>query len=155
MNRILLVDDHIGDISWLVDLLEARGYEVEQVTNEEAARRVLEGVKERLAEGQTAGYGLAVVDIMVSIKDIMDLVDLDEKFYEQSKDTGVRLCRYARDELEISADDLPIVCISARADQEEFKPQLDQLGIPLFSRTPQNPEESIRSYIEDNPPRIE
>ncbi len=155
MSRVLLVDDHIGDISWLVDLLEARGYVIDQVTNEEAARSVLEGAKERLDEGGATDYELAVIDIMVSIKDIMDLVDLDDNFYEQSKDTGVRLCRYARDELGISQEDLPIVCISARADQDEFKPQLDQLGIPLFSRTPQSPEESIRNYVEGNLPRIE
>ena len=35
-SEILLVDDHIGDISWLVDFLEAHGYVVDQVTNEEA-----------------------------------------------------------------------------------------------------------------------
>ncbi len=148
-NGILLVDDHIGDISWLVDLLEARGYEVDQVTNEDAARRRLEGVKESLEKGR-ATYVLAIVDIMVSTRDIMDLVKLTEEFYAESKDTGIRLCQYARDELKISAEHLPIVCISARADLENFKPQLDRLRISLFSRTPQTSGESIRDYLEEN-----
>lgn len=141
--KVLLVDDHIGDIRWLIDFLEWRGYEVDQITNEEAARRQLEAVKEG-----SSSYALAIIDIMVSIKDIMDLVEPNERFYEQSRDTGIRLCHYARKELGLSAERLPIVCISAR-DDDEVKRSLEELDVPLFSRTPQAVEDSIREYITD------
>ena len=146
-EQILLVDDHIGDVTWLVDFLEHHGYEVVQVTNEKDAREKLEEVE----KGQ-ATYVLAIIDIMVSIRDIMDLVDLDEKFYEESRETGIRLCAYAREELKIKPEVLPIVCISARSDHEEIQKPLRQLGIRLFSRVPQSREESIREYLKEKLP---
>ncbi len=151
--RVLLVDDHIGDVTWLVDFLEDRGYNVDQVTNEEAARRKLEAVKAAVKAGQET-YVLAIIDIMVSIKDIMDLVNLDEKFFEESRETGIRLCAYAREELALEPDDLPIVCISARSDHEEIRKPLGQLGIRLFSRVPQSREESIREYLKERLPKM-
>ena len=147
--RILLVDDHIGDVTWLVDFLEARGYEVDQVANEEAARHKLEAVK----DGRES-YALAIIDIMVSIKDIMDLVNLDEKFFEESRETGIRLCAYARKDLKLDAGDLLIVCISARSDHEEIQKSLLELGIRLFSRVPQTRDESIREYLKETLPKI-
>ena len=152
-NRVLLVDDHVGDITWLIDFLEARGYEVDQVTNEMAARRKLKRIKEDLAKNLRT-YELAIIDIMVSTRDIMELVALTNDFYEKSKETGIRLCQYARDDLKISAKRLPIVCISARPDTDDFQPKLEELGIRLFSRTPQTAEESIRDYLERALPSI-
>ena len=147
--RVLLVDDHIGDITWLVDLLESRGYEVDNVTDEETARGRLEAVK----EGR-ASYALAVIDIMVSIQDIRKLAALDEEFFRESKRTGIRLCELARRRLRLSESDLPIVCISARSDHEEIIKPLDELGVRVFSRVPQSREDSIRGYLEQKLPRV-
>lgn len=148
-DRVLIIDDHIGDITWLVDYLEDRGYGVDQDTNEVAARQRLALIK----EGKAA-YTLAIIDIMVSIMDIMEIVELDDDFYEESRNTGLRLCQYARNELGIHEKTLPIVCISAAADREDIKAGLDELKIRLFSRVPQAPEESIREYLERELPRI-
>ncbi|MCP4545782.1 MAG: response regulator [bacterium] len=143
--EVLIVDDNPGDISWLIDLVEWRGYLIDQVGNERAARGKLEAVQERRAE-----YALAIVDIMVSIEDIMDIADFNDSFYEQSKDTGVRLCRYARQELGISAEKLPIVCISAR-DDEGLKESLAELGIPLFGRS----DRAIRDFLKERLPKLD
>lgn len=145
LGKVLLIDDHVGDISWLIDFLEARGYQVDQETNEVDARAKLESVK----EGESA-YNLAIIDIMVSIMDIMDLVDLDDDYFEKSRETGLRLCRYARKELGISEVQLPIVCISAATDREEIQKGLEELGVPLYSRVPQAPENSIRNFLEQH-----
>ncbi len=129
-NKILLVDDSIGDITWVLDLVEDLGYSVDHATNEESARHKL-----GLVAKEKQSYVLAIIDIMVSVKDIMDLVKLDKRFYEESRDTGIRLCRYARKELEISHEDLPIVCMSARSDDTNVVQALDELGICIFGRT--------------------
>ena len=147
---VLLVDDHVDDISWLVDLLAFRGYGVHVEANEKDARRQLRAVK----NGETA-FCLAVIDIMVSIRDIMDLADLNEEFYKSSRETGVRLCQYAREELQISSEDLPIACISARSDHDHIQRLLKRLEIPLFSRVPQSREESLREFVKDTLPKIE
>ncbi len=149
-SKILVVDDRIGDITWLLDLVESLGYSVDQATNEESARRRIKLV----AEHQVS-YVLAIIDIMVSVKDIMDLVKLDRGFYEESRNTGIRLCRYAREELKISDETLPIVCISARSDDADIVQTLDELGICIFGRTPQGTGRSIREYLKERLPRIE
>lgn len=139
---VLVVDDQIGDLRWLLDLIRNRGHNVVVATNEEAARRKLEEVKEG-----TATYKLAVIDVMVAIKDLMDLATLDEQFFESSRDTGIRLCQYAREELRLSNKVLPIACLTVR-DDDEVKSAMSRLKIPLFNRAPYNPSESIRDFIE-------
>ncbi|MCP4545533.1 MAG: response regulator [bacterium] len=143
-NRVLVVEDQAGDIKWLFDIITFRGYEVDLATNEEAARKLLLAVK----KGKK-GYALAIFDVMVAIKDIMELVDVDDRFYKESRNTGVRLCEYARRELRISYEKLPIVCLSARDDQE-LKRALANLGIKLFDRIPKSGSASIREYLEKN-----
>lgn len=153
-NRILLVEDRIGDIKWLIEYLEKRGYEIDQVVNERAARLKLDELQKALTEGKSP-YCLAIVDIMVPIMDIMDLVDLEDDFYEDSATTGIRLCRYAREELKISEEELPIVCLSSRSEEEEIRKELREIGIvDVFSRVPQSGEENIRAYIGRKLPKI-
>ena len=148
--QVLLVDDHLGDISWLIDLLEHRGYQVHTETNEKSAREQFKAV-----ERGDVSFRLAVIDIMVSIRDITDLADLNEEFYKSSRESGVRLRIYARQELGLTAEELPIVCVSARADLEHTRRILQELGIPLFSRVPQSPEESLREFVKGKLPKIE
>ena len=145
--KILLVDDHLGDILPLIQRLEWLGYSIDHFTNEEAARGALETVS-----AGAATYALAIIDIMVSTKDIMDLVDLDDAFFGNSQDTGIRLCEYARGELGISVEQLPIICISAR-DDDDVKNALGVLGIPLYGRIPK-PGDSIFDYLDANLPKI-
>lgn len=145
---VLIVDDQIGDIGWLIDLIQSLGYLMVLATNEEAARKHLQEVK----QGK-ASYALAVVDVMVAIKDLVDLMSLDDKFFEDSRDTGIRLCRYARRELGLSPKELPIVCITVRDDQE-VRTAMKDLGIRLFNRAPYGQEDSIRDYVEANLPAV-
>lgn len=145
---VLIVDDQIGDIGWLIDLIQGRGYVVVLATNEAAARKQLLEVK----QGK-ASHALAVVDVMVAVMDLMDLMSLDEKFFEDSRDTGIRLCRYARQDLGLSAEQLPIICITVRDDQE-VRTAMKELGIRLFNRAPYGQEDSIREYIETSLPAV-
>ena len=146
--RVLIVDDQVGDIRWLIDLVQSRGYGVDLATNEAAAQKKLNTVK-----GGQATYALAIIDIMVAVKDLMDLLTLDDKFFEASKDTGIRLCRYAREDLDLSVEVLPIVCISVR-DDPDVKKALRELGIRLFNRAPYGQEESIREFVEKHLPIV-
>jgi CheY-like chemotaxis protein len=140
-RKVLLVDDQPGDILWLLHLLEERGLAIDLVTTEEAARKTLDAV----ASGEKI-YELAILDIMVPTKDILELVDLDQDFYESSLDAGVRLCHHARQELGLTAEILPIVSISARNDEHLIR-RLEKFGVPLFSRRPRDTSESLRDFI--------
>ncbi len=144
-SKVLIVDDNPGDITWLLDFVEWRGYEVDQVGNEETARGKLEAVQE-----QRAAYALAILDVMVSVKDIMDIVDFDDSLYAESMDAGVRLCRYARQDLGISEEQLPMICISAR-DDEGLKEALAELGIRLFGRA----DRAVRDFLREKLPKLD
>ncbi len=146
--KVLLVDDQLRDIRPLIDLIESLGYSIDHFADEEAARGALEAVH----RGREA-YALALIDVMISTKDIMKLVELDAAFFEDSQNTGIRLCDYARRELGISFGQLPIVCISGRND-DEVKNALAALGIPLFSRVPMPGDESIVDCLRVKLPRI-
>lgn len=145
--RVLLVEDNLRDIRPLIQRVEWLGYGIDHFASEEAARRALEKV-----DAGTVSYALAIIDVMVPTKDIMDLVDLDASFFEDSQDTGIRLCEYAREELGISGDQLPIVCISSRND-DAVKKTLGALGILLFSRVPK-PGDSVYDYLDAKLPRV-
>lgn len=147
-KRVFIVDDRIGDLAWLLDLIRGRGYEVILTTNEQAARKRLQAVQ----KGEES-YVLAIVDVMVATHDLLELVALDEKFFKDSRNTGIRLCEYARKELGISPEVLPIVCLTARED-EAVKTAMHELGIRLFHRAPPSPEESIRGFIEERLPPL-
>ncbi len=145
MNRILIVDDQPGDLLWLLDILRVRGYEYTLATNEKDARVELQSVKDG-----SASYALAIIDVGVATLPIEDLFlqDLDERFFEDSRDTGIRLCRYARRELGLSAKDLLMACLTVR-DDDDVKEAMKELGIPLFNRAPNTAEESIRLFLEE------
>jgi DNA-binding response OmpR family regulator len=145
-KRVFIVDDRISDLIWLLDLIRRRGYEVILATNEQAARKRLEAVQ----RGEER-YVLAIIDVMVATHDLLELVALDEKFFKDSRNTGIRLCTDARKEFGISPEVLPIVCLTARED-EEVKTAMRDLGIPLFHRAPHSPEESIRGFVEEHLP---
>lgn len=147
-SRVLIVDDQIGDLQWLVDVIRKRGYEVTLATNEEDARAELDAV----ARGEVK-YRLAIFDVMVATKDLMTLLgdgDLDERFFEDSRDTGIRLARYARRELKLRANQLRIASLSVRED-EDLKESMKELGVPLFNRAAGR-SESIRPYLEKHLP---
>lgn len=146
--RVLLVDDHLGDIRPVIHHLEWLGYAIEHVANKEAAQRVLESVAEGKAE-----FALAIIDIMVSTRDISDLADIDASFLADSQNTGLRLCEYAREELSIPEEQLRIVCLSARSD-DDAKDTLHGLGISLYGRVPK-PDWSILDYIDAHLSKIE
>ncbi|HSS48567.1 MAG TPA: response regulator [Thermoanaerobaculia bacterium] len=148
--RVLIVEDQVGDLYWLLDLIRSRGYEVVVATNEAAARERLRAVKEG-----TDSFRLAIVDVMVAIKDLKDLSNLDEQFFEDSRQTGIRLCHLARDkdQLGLTFEQLPIVCLTVR-DDEEVREAMKTLGIPLYNKAPHTPSESIREFIEVQLPNL-
>lgn len=139
---VLVVDDQIGDLFWLLNLIRNRGHDVVVATNERAARDRLRAVK----EGSEA-YTLAIIDVMVAVEDLMELVTLDDRFFEDSRNTGIRLCNYARNELHLSNDDLTIACLTVR-DDDQVRQAMQGLGIPLFNRAPYSASDSIRGFIE-------
>ena len=149
-TNVLLIDDRKGDILWLIDYLEECGYMADHVTNEQAARSRIECM---LAEEQS--YALAIIDIMVAVKGIMEMVelddDVDEEFFGDSRTTGIRLCRWIREDLEISSDKLPIVCISARPDIADIRRELEAIDstIKIFGQMTENPED-FRSWLAEN-----
>jgi len=144
---VLVVDDQIGEILWLIKDLRARGFHVVHSTNERSAMRHFMAVR----EGQER-YRLAIVDIAVATLDIEDMVrekvNLDSAFLKESAETGLRLCEFARRELKLSEKDLPIVCLSIRAKDKDVEDRLAPLGIQAFERDPQDPEQSIRGYLD-------
>ena len=143
---VLIVDDQVGDLAWLIDLIRNRGYNIVVATNEEAANERLQAVKSR-----AESYVLAIVDVMIAVKDLFSLISLDNQFFEDSRDTGIRLCRFARHELGITRNQLPIVCLTVR-DDDEVRNSMRDLEIPLFNRAPGSAADSIRGYIERNLP---
>lgn len=142
--RVLIVDDQVGDLLWLLDLIQNRGYDVVIATNEEAARERFQAVK-----AGTESYALAVVDVMVAIKDLTRLATLDDQFFEDSRSTGIRLCQLARRELGIPAEQLPIACLTARED-DEVRNAMRDLSITLYHRAEYSSSESIRGFVEEN-----
>jgi CheY-like chemotaxis protein len=154
---VLIVDDQMGDLLWLLDLIQNRGYDVVVATNEEAAQERLRAIK-----AGTEAYALAVVDVMVAVKDLTRIatlgdhqdLTLDDKFFEDSRSTGIRLCQLARLELGIPAGQLLIACLTARED-DEVRNAMRELDIPLFHRAEySSSSDSIRSFIENNLPAV-
>jgi CheY-like chemotaxis protein len=141
-RRVLIIEDQIGDLLWLLDLIRSRGYETVLVTNEDAARRRLEAV----SRGEES-YALAIVDVAVAIKDLADLIALDDQFFEDSQDTGIRLCRYARHELGLTPERFTLACLTVR-DDLDVRREMKALQVPLFNKAAQSPAESIRGFIE-------
>jgi len=143
-NKILIVDDQVGAVGWLEDWLEWRGYDVEILTNEEDARAALNAVQKK-----EAAYALAILDVMLPSRPIKEIEAYDAAFFESSMNTGIRLCTYAREELGLGEQQLPIVCLTARQD-DEVEIALKALGIPLFKRS----NEEIRGFLVVHLPRL-
>jgi CheY-like chemotaxis protein len=141
-KRVLIVDDQVEEILWLLDLLQHRGYEVIVSTNEKDAMARLAAIAAGSEE-----YVAAIFDVMVSTLSFEDIVslqaELDDQFFQESKDTGLRLCRKAR-ALGLT---LPIACLTVRkdADVEAIK---EELGIPVYHRIPLDKSESIMEFLD-------
>jgi CheY-like chemotaxis protein len=142
--RVLIVDDQMGDLLWLLDLIQNRGYDAVIATNEEAAQERFRAIK-----AGTETYAFAVVDVMVAVKDLARIAALDDRFFEDSRSTGIRLCQLARRELGIPAKQLPIACLTARED-DEVRNAMHELKIPLFHRAEYSSSGGIRKFVEKN-----
>lgn len=140
-SPVLIVDDKVGDLIWLLDLINNRGYNIVIATNEQAAQERFKAVKAGIES-----YSLAVVDVMVAVKDLTDLATLDGQFFEDSRNTGIRLCQFARRDLAIPGVELPIACLTARED-DEVRKAMRELDIPLFHRAEYSSTGSIRAFI--------
>lgn len=84
---------------------------------------------------------------MMATHDIFSVQEVDQRFFDSSKDSGIRLCRYAREELRISPESLPIAVFTARTD-EKVKEAIGALdGVQLFVRDWAEGEGSLDHYI--------
>ncbi len=144
---VFVVDDQAGEIRSLIRRIKSRGYEIELATNELDARAGIEGIAE--APERYAG---AIVDIMVatiSLEKLLeqdDDVDLIEDVVKPSTDTGIRLCRYVREDLGLR--ELPLAALSVR-DDDELVRALDQVGVTLYARGVEDSSEgSIMRFVE-------
>ena len=132
-RKVLVVDDQATEIEWLIYRLHKRGYEVTLATNEQAAIHELSEV-----ESGCVRYRAAIFDIMVAVDDLANLMKLAEKSerddkFDQSFDTGIRLCRLVRQDLGMSEKSFPIAALSVR-DDDEAETSLKELGVPLYRR---------------------
>ncbi len=146
--NVLIVDDQVGEILWLLALLDNRGYDVNVVANEKDGNAALDAI-----HAGTESYVAAIFDVMVSTLPIEEIIaspdELDDEFYRASKDTGLRLCHRAR-QLELT---LPIACLTVRQDAE-VKALKDDLEIPVFHRVPLDESESIMTFLDKHLPPL-
>jgi hypothetical protein len=149
--KVLVVDDQVGEIVWLLDDIRRRGCETVVVSTEDAARAQLEAVR----DGREV-YRAAIFDVMVAVKDLWDLIalgeDVDEKFFADSRSTGLRLCEYARRELGLTPAQLPIACLTVRDDAEVQRATAAR-GIPLYHRMAEDSAASIRGFLDQYLPQ--
>lgn len=138
---VLVVDDQPGDIDWLFDRIRDRGYEVVLATNKRVAQLCLQS----FAAGRET-FKVAIVDVMVASMDLFEIDQLDDDFFEQSRDAGIELCRYARQDLAISAVQLPIAALTVR-DDDEVRTAMGELGVPLYNRAYDSPSENIDEFL--------
>ena len=143
-REVLIVDDRKREIDWLIRFLQDElGCKLVYRNNEMETRAHLQ----ELADRKSMPYSLAIVDIMIPVAKLEDLVVLDEKYLKDSRDTGVRICRFIRRELGITEERLPLMAISARADNELTR-QLDGLRVPLFSRDDLGIKDHLRRVLQ-------
>jgi CheY-like chemotaxis protein len=131
-RRVLLVEDEPDLMTALIADLRARGCEVTVAETEKAARRELER-----ARAGDVRYHLAIVDVMIptmTMDELIDLDDAEERFLTESVDTGVRICRYARGDLGLDARALPIVVLTNRNDHD-LREALAPMGIEAFNKS--------------------
>ena len=147
-ETVLIVDDQLDEILWLLELLQHRGYGVVLATNERDANSRLMAIHDG-----TESYAAAVFDVMLSTLSIEDIVssqaELNDEFFEESKDTGLRLCRRAK-ELGL---ELPMACLTVRKDAE-VEAVSDETGIPVYNRIPLEESESILKFLDQHLPAL-
>jgi CheY-like chemotaxis protein len=147
-KKVLIVDDQVEEILWLLELLQHRGYGVIVVTNGKDADSRLTAI-----HGGTEDYAAAIFDVMLSTLSIEEIVssqaELNDDFFKESKDTGLRLCRRAK-QLGLT---LPIACLTVRKDAE-VEAVSDETGIPVYHRIPLDESESIMGFLDRHLPAL-
>jgi len=152
-QQVLIIDDQPGEILWLIDRIRHRRATAVVATNEGSGRAELSAVR-----GGERKYVLAIIDVMVAIKGLSELIahdeDLDEEFFEKSTETGIRLCRYAREELGLTESELPIAVLTVRSEDSEVREAIGKrLGIPIYPRIPtSDPSPSIVDFLDQHLP---
>jgi len=130
-NKVLVIDDKPREVEWLFDLVQKCGYEIEHLTNEKDTRAHVEGL---LNQASSLPYAVAIIDIMMPVAKLEDLIVLEDDDLRDSRETGWRICQFLRQEKKISADDLPIIAISARYDNDLLAKRLEKIDVKFFRR---------------------
>jgi CheY-like chemotaxis protein len=153
-HKVFIVDDQAGEIRSLIRRIKSRGYEVELATNERDARA---GLSQIAADPRP--YAAGIFDIMVAIVDLETLlqmgdeVDLAKEILEPSTDTGIRLCQYAREDLQLDEKTFPIAALSVR-DDTELRQALQAFGVTLYERGAEDhSERSIMRFVKHHLPQ--
>lgn len=145
---VLIIDDQVGEILWLLDLLAHRGYEVHVVDNEKDGNAILDAIHR-----DETSYVAAIFDVMVSTLSIEEIIEtqtkLDDQFFEDSKDTGIRLCHRVR-ELGLN---LPVACLTVRED-DDIQEMSANLEIPVYHRIPKDESQSIQGFLDEHLPPL-
>ncbi len=143
-KKVFIVDDRSREIEWLTQFLKNDlDCKLIHKDNEMDTRAHFR----EFADDKLTPYSLAIVDIMIPVAKLEDLVVLDERYLKDSRDTGVRICKYIRHKLRINEEELPLMAISARADNELSR-QLDELRVPLFSRDDLGIKDHLRKILQ-------
>jgi hypothetical protein len=141
-KRVLLVDDEITDLEFLLSTIRNQGKEYDIARNEAEAFYFLN----RMIDNDDL-YLLAVINSVV-VKDLSELISMPElprSFFSNAKGTGIRLCRFVRDELRVPAERMPIaLTLKKRADEVEG---IDRLGVYQFKRKASKYDDPLSRFV--------
>lgn len=145
---VLLIEDQVGDLFWIIDLVQARGYQVEAARNEEDARMALAQVA-----ANPGRYALVLIDVMMATIDINRVLrepNLDPKALEPSPEAGIRLAQYLREELRVTPQQVAVICCTAKHEDAKVRRIMEELDIPVYDRYARAQESSLRTWLKTN-----
>ncbi len=144
-RQALIIDDQIGDLMWLVDLLQHLGWVVRVAETEKAALTRLDA----FAAGDES-YDLVVLDVMIAthtVDELMAKPELVERALESPIDAGIRLARHIRRQSTLVNTE--VVCCTVRDDDDVYA-AMDAAGIQIYSRDDEDPDSdrpSLRTLL--------
>jgi len=141
-KRILIIDDAVEHIDQLSEVIWGYGGEPVVANNAAAGRCRLAAIA-----GGEERYALATIDVMMALKSLDDVTELEHAVNEDAKRIGVALCREARQQHHIRQEMLDIVCYSMR-DDTDIIDELKELEIPYIPKVTSTGWSDLRHRVE-------